>query len=99
MLLFVNVPRFTSYDFKQMQRRSYYPQNQQIISTITAGSSSGVVSSRPGTPTTIPGDAVHTDSTNGSAYGHKPLHEPHEMMMDSRAVAMNDMTSEKGVAC
>jgi serine/threonine kinase 32 len=41
--------RFTSYDFKQMQRRSYYPHNQQLISTATA-TSSGLASSRPATP-------------------------------------------------
>ena len=33
-----------------MRRRSYYPHNQQIISTVTATSSSGVVASRPVTP-------------------------------------------------
>jgi serine/threonine kinase 32 len=32
-----------------MHRRSYYPHNQQIITTVTA-SSSGVVASRPVTP-------------------------------------------------
>lgn len=41
--------RFTSYDFKKMQRRSYYPHNQHLISTATA-TSSGLASSRPGTP-------------------------------------------------
>ncbi|KAJ7224408.1 kinase-like domain-containing protein [Mycena pura] len=41
--------QFTSYDFKKMQRRSYFPQNQQLISTATA-TSSGMASSRPGTP-------------------------------------------------
>ncbi|KAG6852660.1 hypothetical protein C0991_010114 [Blastosporella zonata] len=41
--------QFTSYDFKKMQRRSYYPHNQQIISTAT-GTSSGMASSRPATP-------------------------------------------------
>ena len=40
-----------------MQRRSYYPQNNpQIVSTVTATSSTGVIS-RPVTPATIPGDA------------------------------------------
>lgn len=33
-----------------MRRRSYYPHNQQIISTVTATSSSGVAASRPVTP-------------------------------------------------
>lgn len=32
-----------------MQRRSYYPHNQHLISTATA-TSSGLASSRPGTP-------------------------------------------------
>ncbi|KAM6496911.1 Protein kinase-like domain containing protein [Amanita muscaria] len=41
--------QFTSYDFKKMQRRSYYPHNQHLVSTVTA-TSSGVASSRPGTP-------------------------------------------------
>jgi serine/threonine kinase 32 len=41
--------RFTIYDFRAMHRRSYYPHNQQIITTVTA-SSSGVVASRPVTP-------------------------------------------------
>jgi serine/threonine kinase 32 len=32
-----------------MQRRSYYPHNQHLVSTVTA-TSSGIASSRPGTP-------------------------------------------------
>jgi len=43
--------QFTSYDFKKMQRRSYYPHNQHLISTATA-TSSGMASSRPATPAT-----------------------------------------------
>ncbi|KAF9489313.1 kinase-like protein [Pleurotus eryngii] len=43
--------QFTSYDFKKMQRRSYYPTNQHIVSTVTATSSSGPgLASRPVTP-------------------------------------------------
>jgi len=42
--------QFTSYDFRKMQRRSYYPQNQQLISSITATTSSGMGPSRPTTP-------------------------------------------------
>ncbi|KAG8940320.1 hypothetical protein FRC04_005418 [Tulasnella sp. 424] len=43
--------QFQVYDFRKMKRRSYYPHNQQIISTVTATSSVGVVpSSRSGTP-------------------------------------------------
>ncbi|KAF9221452.1 kinase-like protein [Gyrodon lividus] len=43
--------QFTSYDCKKMLRRSYYPHNQQIVSSITASSSiGGLVASRPVTP-------------------------------------------------
>jgi len=53
--------QFTSYDFRTMQRRSYYPQNQ-IVSTVTATSSSGPASSRPVTPmTTIGADGIHEE--------------------------------------
>lgn len=43
--------RFTVYDFKQMKRRSYYP-STQIVSTMTATSSTGAGLSRPTTPLT-----------------------------------------------
>lgn len=43
--------QFTNYDFKNMQRRSYYPLNQQqIMTTMTATSSVGLTPSRPETP-------------------------------------------------
>ncbi|KAI5120366.1 hypothetical protein M0805_006888 [Coniferiporia weirii] len=42
--------QFTTYDYKKMHRRSYYPLNQQIVSQMTATSSTGFVSSRPETP-------------------------------------------------
>jgi hypothetical protein len=48
-----------------MRRRSYYPHNQQIISTVTATSSSGVVASRPVTPGDVVngrGDSIGLDS-------------------------------------
>jgi serine/threonine kinase 32 len=45
--------QFTTYDFKAMKRRSYYPHNQQIITTVTATSSIGLVGSRPTTPVTL----------------------------------------------
>ena len=48
-----------------MHRRSYYPHNQQIISTVTATSSSGVVASRPVTPgevANIRSDSIGLDS-------------------------------------
>ncbi|OSX64159.1 hypothetical protein POSPLADRAFT_1054772 [Postia placenta MAD-698-R-SB12] len=51
--------QFTPYDFKKMQRRSYYPQNQQLVSTAT--SSSGPASSRPVTPMTIANDGTQED--------------------------------------
>ncbi|KAF8987238.1 kinase-like domain-containing protein [Cyathus striatus] len=41
--------QFTPYDFKKMQRRSYYPQNQQLVSTVTA-TSSGLASTGLDTP-------------------------------------------------
>jgi len=45
--------QFTPYDFKKMHRRSYYPHNQQIVSTVTATDSTGaLVASRPVTPGT-----------------------------------------------
>ncbi|KAG8833916.1 hypothetical protein FRC17_009875 [Serendipita sp. 399] len=42
--------QFTSYDFRRMARRSYYPTNQQIMTTMTATSSMGLTPSRPETP-------------------------------------------------
>lgn len=43
--------QFTPYDYRKMNRRSYYPHNQQIVSTVTATESTGaLVSSRPVTP-------------------------------------------------
>jgi len=47
--------RFTVYDFRQMQRRSYYP-HTQIVSTMTATSSTGAGLSRPTTPLTPLGE-------------------------------------------
>jgi len=49
--------RFTIYDFRAMRRRSYYPLNQQIVTTVTATSSSGtaMAASRPVTP----GDVIN----------------------------------------
>ncbi|KAI0819659.1 kinase-like protein [Trametes gibbosa] len=48
--------QFTPYDFKKMNRRSYYPQTQ-IATTVTA-SSTGPSSSRPVTPMTIGNDGT-----------------------------------------
>jgi len=72
--------QFTPYDFKQMQRRSYYPHNQQIASTGTTGSSNGVDTSRPVTPTA-------NDQTNGV---------PNYPGMDSDPVHAEKVLIEKG---
>ena len=43
--------RFTAYDFKSMQRRSYYPTNPHTVTSVTVTSSSGAgISSSPVTP-------------------------------------------------
>ena len=91
------IARFTVYDFKKMQRRSYYPQNNpQIVSTVTATSSTGVVS-RPVTPATMQGDMGPTE-TNGSVYGHKPSHEMEQVRMDASPIPIGE-ENEKTYAC
>lgn len=65
-----SIIRFTPYDFKKMHRRSYYPQTQ-IVSTVTATSSTGPSSSRPVTPMTIGNDGPH----EGYNYNHKSEHD------------------------
>jgi len=63
--------QFTAYDFKKMQRRSYYPHNQQIMTTITATSSMGMVPSRPVTPADRAGiDSIPARMTD--EYAHMP---------------------------
>ncbi|KAF8638954.1 hypothetical protein AX16_010428 [Volvariella volvacea WC 439] len=76
--------QFTTYDFKKMQRRSYYPHNQQLVSTATA-TSSGIASSRPTTPATdlradsaigINGNSIELHGTDIDAVrGEKPFSE------------------------
>ena len=71
--------RFTSYDFKKMRRRSYYPHNH-LISTATA-TSSGLASSRPGTPANdlrVENSGLRVESHDirmegGIMYNHNPL--------------------------
>ncbi|KAL0574608.1 hypothetical protein V5O48_007358 [Marasmius crinis-equi] len=63
--------QFTAYDFKKMQRRSYYPHNQQLISTATA-TSSALASSRPETPA----DGLRTDGVSINGNGHS-MELPH----------------------
>ncbi|KDQ61652.1 hypothetical protein JAAARDRAFT_54998 [Jaapia argillacea MUCL 33604] len=88
--------QFTTYDFKKMQRRSYYPNNQHIISTVTATSSTGMggVASRPVTP----GDP-HCESTagmNGTIDHSIPRTTGEYNEMDSRGAPMSKVSmSEK----
>ena len=70
-----------------MQRRSYYPQTQ-IISTVTATSSTGPASSRPVTPVTISNDGQEFP------FNQKPM-ESGINIAESPVVEMGDM-SEKG---
>lgn len=90
--------RFTTYDFKKMQRRSYYPSNPQLVSTMTAAtSSSGADPSRPVTPMTIPNDVPAHDSLNGNGYNQKLPPSPDGIDYDSnhQAIRMHDITNEK----
>jgi hypothetical protein len=77
-----------------MHRRSYYPQNQQIITTITA-SSSGVVASRPVTP----GDIVNGRSDSVALDSHSMHVLPDDLKSHNSEghhhVPINDI-SEKG---
>jgi hypothetical protein len=81
--------RFTIYDFRAMRRRSYYPHNQQIVTTVTATSSSGMVASRPVTPGDIingrsddiglesqflPGLRDDLEGHSSEAHHHPPVH-------------------------
>ena len=73
-----------------MQRRSYYPQNQ-IISTVTATSSTGPASSRPVTPLTIGNDGVQE-----YPFSQKPMSEDGGYgVAESPNVEMADL-NEKG---
>jgi serine/threonine kinase 32 len=78
--------QFTPYDFKKMHRRSYYPHNQQIVSTVTATDSTGaLVASRPVTPGTNdqrsdramirPGGATDFDLSDSSPSPEKVISE------------------------
>nr|AGC26954.1 serine/threonine protein kinase [Polyporus umbellatus] len=81
--------QFSPYDFKRMQRRSYYPQTQ-IVSTVTATSSTGPSSSRPVTPLTIGNEAQEYP------FNQKPTSEDNGYgVADSQFVEMADL-NEKG---
>lgn len=70
-----------------MQRRSYYPHNQHLISTAT-GTSSGMASSRPGTPANDlradGGITINSNSLdlNGSDENNAVMRGEKVMMMD-----------------
>ncbi|KAI0924058.1 hypothetical protein AcV5_009419 [Taiwanofungus camphoratus] len=86
--------QFTSYDFKKMQRRSYYPQNSQIISTVTATSSTGPTSSRPVTPMTLGTDGIQ----DGYVLNQKPARSIEEdMRMPESPVQMSHIVNEKDI--
>ncbi|KAI0955166.1 hypothetical protein AcW1_006833 [Taiwanofungus camphoratus] len=86
--------QFTSYDFKKMQRRSYYPQNSQIISTVTATSSTGPTSSRPVTPMTLGTDGIQ----DGYVLNQKPVRSIEEdMRMPESPVQMSHIVNEKDI--
>jgi len=53
--------QFTSYDFKKTQRRSYYPTNEQTVSTVTATSSNALSESRPVSPA-VPSNGEQNDT-------------------------------------
>ncbi|KAI0788818.1 kinase-like protein [Abortiporus biennis] len=82
--------QFAPYDFKRMQRRSYYP-SQQLVSTATATTST----SRPVTPMTIPNDTNPSESI--TAYNQKAPHSISidEGSYDPHAIRMSDVNNEK----
>jgi serine/threonine kinase 32 len=91
----VIVIRFTNYDFKKMQRRSYYPQNQ-IVSTMTATSSTGINSSRPVTPGNdqYPEHQVQI-GTNGAAVDADAVPNEYGETERYEGIPMSKVISEK----
>lgn len=81
--------QFTIYDFRLMHRRSYYPHNQQIASTVTATSSSGLIASRPVTPGTVDLAGDSPIAIDG------PRLTEEFKIEDSHAVPLNNMMTEK----
>ncbi|KIJ55102.1 hypothetical protein M422DRAFT_57733 [Sphaerobolus stellatus SS14] len=86
--------QFTTYDFRKMMRRSYYPTNQQLVSTVTATSSSGLSPSRPVTPRLSSEPLQVADSWNG--YQNNSL-QNHERSRDN-SQSHPQMMSEKEYA-
>lgn len=54
--------QFTSYDFRKTRRRTYYPHNQQLISSVTSATSDLEPESRPSTPAVFDADLVASES-------------------------------------
>lgn len=81
-----------------MQRRSYYPHNQHLISTATA-TSSGLASSRPGTPANdlrVENSGLRVEGTDtGMIYNGSSL-EMHreEIQLKERDIAHMDPEKE-----
>lgn len=73
--------RFTMYDFRQMKRRSYYPQTQ-LVSTMTVTSSTGVGLSRPTTPLTPPGEDPPLPNNYEMKEKELPLQDRHDETYD-----------------
>ncbi|TFK32792.1 kinase-like domain-containing protein [Crucibulum laeve] len=83
--------QFTSYDFKKMQRRSYYPHNQHLISTATA-TSSGLASSRPGTPAN---DLRVENGIGIVSNGHGDLHNGEETLGEKEIMRVDKIAAMK----
>lgn len=75
--------RFTVYDFRQMKRRSYYP-HTQIISTMTATSSTGAGASRPTTPLTPMGDNPPSSGNYEMKEKELPPQDGHDESYDAK---------------
>ncbi|TFY83302.1 hypothetical protein EWM64_g710 [Hericium alpestre] len=86
--------QFTNYDFRAMNRRSYYPHNQQTVSTVTATSSSGQVTSRPVTPG-INGDVDQITDAGMLDRDTPPVPEEEAKFEDAHAVPMTNLMTEK----
>jgi len=96
--------QFTTYDFRNMHRRSYYPHNQQIISQMTVTSSTGFAASRPETPNLT--ERIYPDDSNAPAVriqhnGEDPNGSdglPHSIAyagVEPDSVQLNDIINEK----
>lgn len=79
-----------------MQRRSYYPHNQHLISTATATSSSGLASSRPVTPANeLRSDQVTINQAGGGDYHEDSIRAAGGPGSEKEGIHMEQMNSEK----